>query len=591
RNLTAARRRVTADSAVATLRLAARGAALPECPSTMRGSRLGSLWPLALAMAAHGQMPDMHGRPVEIGVPESLQGEPVELQKRAMDGPMVVEGEDVPIQINATKAYEQHLLMPSAMDHEKVPDENVAEDQAGLLARHNLQEHEVDWQGTDDTPTCRQWALQGECIRNPQFMWVTCSKACGSLPYADADLNECPGWANAGECEKNPVFMFERCNKSCVDSARESLNRREDIPRPNPHLAADLGPQEGSRLRTFLPIFCGIGLLLVGGSALCIAFAPALTAKQEALEDDLTRLKVRITRRFPKLAPVLASFSITRVGVGFICLYYINEALTTNPVLAAWLPFGSASDGVWQQHVAWVDATNLGGGAAAIVCIIGLYTVPSAFVMMADTLVDSYLLLERILYGFLYGRGLYVNELMAKKFSLLGCVALLIASAVQANERSSSGLSGMLLEAPTLSNRLSVALLFGRLLIAVLFLYVGLSELHRLLFQPFTPYLPGDGHDVVWPKAVELILAVPFILGFQTVAVSRLLAASLVLEALYAWSWWRIPGDEGSFAHHRRAIHYREHFVTNVATAGGLLLLQKIGAGRYTVDELFKKKD
>ena len=105
--------------------------------------------------------------------------------------------------------------------------------------------------------------------------------------------------------------------------------------------------------------------------------------------------------------------------------------MQTNPVLAAWLPFGSASDGVWQQHVAWVDATNLGGGAAAIVCIIGLYTVPSAGVMMADTLVDSYLLLERILYGFLYGRGLYVNELMAKKFSLLGCVALLIASAVQ----------------------------------------------------------------------------------------------------------------------------------------------------------------
>ena len=34
-----------------------------------------------------------------------------------------------------------------------------------------------------------------------------------------------------------------------------------------------------------------------------------------------------------------------------------------------------------------------------------------------------------------------------------------------------------------------------------------------------------------------------------------------------------------------------EHFVTNVATAGGLLLLQKIGAGKYTVDELLKKKD
>ena len=42
---------------------------------------------------------------------------------------------------------------------------------------------------------------------------------------------------------------------------------------------------------------------------------------------------------------------------------------------------------------------------------------------------------------------------------------------------------------------------------------------------------------------------------------------------------------------HRRAIHSREHFATNIATAGGLLLLQKMGAGKYTVDELMKKKD
>ena len=158
-----------------------------------------------------------------------------------------------------------------------------------------------------------------------------------------------------------------------------------------------------------------------------------------------------------------------------------------------------------------------------------------------------------------------------------------------ANEKAS--FPGLLLEATQLSTSLSVALLIGRLLIAFLFLYVGLGELHRLLFQPYTPYLPGDGHDVVWPKAVELLLALPFILGVKTVAVSRLLAASLVLEALYAWSWWTIPGDADSFAHHRRAIHYREHFVTNIGTAGGLLLLQKIGGGKYTVDELLKKTD
>ena len=87
----------------------------------------------------------------------------------------------------------------------------------------------------------------------------------------------------------------------------------------------------------------------------------------------------------------------------------------------------------------------------------------------------------------------------------------------QARSRKSS--FGLLLDAETLSTRTSLALLLSRLLIAVLFLFVGLSELHRLLFQPFTPYLPGDGHDVVWPKAVELLLAIPFTLGFKTTLV------------------------------------------------------------------------
>jgi len=136
--------------------------------------------------------------------------------------------------------------------------------------------------------------------------------------------------------------------------------------------------------------------------------------------------------------------------------------------------------------------------------------------MMADTLADSYLLLWLVGMQWLSGRGLYVNELMAKKLSLLGCVAMMIATHNQANERSSSSfLSRGLLEVSALSNNISIAVLIGRLLIAVLFVYVGLHELHRLFFEPFTPYLPGDGHDVVWPKAVELLLAVPFILGFE----------------------------------------------------------------------------
>ena len=119
--------------------------------------------------------------------------------------------------------------------------------------------------------------------------------------------------------------------------------------------------------------------------------------------------------------------------------------------------------------------------------------------MLADTVVDSYLLVTRIAWQWLFGRGLYINELMAKKFSLLGCVALMIASIAQAS--SQTAFSGMLLESRGTSNRISLALLFGRLLIAVLFLYVGLSELHRLLFQPFTVRPPHSGPSYHrWPS-------------------------------------------------------------------------------------------
>ena len=42
---------------------------------------------------------------------------------------------------------------------------------------------------------------EGECIRNPQFMWMSCVHACNSLKYADAEA-DCAGWARMGECEK-----------------------------------------------------------------------------------------------------------------------------------------------------------------------------------------------------------------------------------------------------------------------------------------------------------------------------------------------------------------------------------------------------
>ena len=446
---------------------------------------------------------------------------------------------------------------------------------------------------SDDNPLCVSWAQDGECIRNPQFMWVGCPHACQSQTYVDVET-DCPSWASNGECEKNVDFMLQMCNASCLAEARKPKN--VDMHR-NPHLGSE---EDGRahRAATFLPVFLIVAAVLAGVCYAGTLYGGALMGSQEEIEERVALQRVRLRRKLPpRLVGVLDRLSMTRVAVCFICAYYVNEAFTllqTNPLLANWMPFGS--DGLWQQHYfPLVDLSNLVGGGAALLAIYG--TPPKVqlwcgALMLGDTLVDSFQIVQRVQYTYLRGRGLYINELMAKKFSLLGCVGLMLATAVQAGRRQAT-YSGMLLESAVgeLSNRLSIALLLTRLLIAVLFLYVGLSELYRLLFEPFTPYLPGDGHDVVWPKAVELILSVPFVLGWRTAVVSRLLAASLLLEALYAWSWWRIPGDDGGFSSHRRAIHYREHFVTNVATAGGLMLLQQIGAGKYTVDELLKKGD
>lgn len=51
-------------------------------------------------------------------------------------------------------------------------------------------------------------------------------------------------------------------------------------------------------------------------------------------------------------------------------------------------------------------------------------------------------------------------------------------------------------------------------------MYVGVSEVGRILAGR-TPYAQGDAHDTLWPKVVELLLVLPFILGYRTRAVCQ----------------------------------------------------------------------
>lgn len=74
-----------------------------------------------------------------------------------------------------------------------------------------------------------------------------------------------------------------------------------------------------------------------------------------------------------------------------------------------------------------------------------------------------------------------------------------------------------------------------------------------------------------------------------------MLAATLLLESLLVWTFWRSDLDllrVHNVGQELRVLsHMREHFCTNAAVAGGLLLLQEHGGGKYTLDEYMKKQD
>ncbi|KAK9845381.1 hypothetical protein WJX81_005067 [Elliptochloris bilobata] len=83
---------------------------------------------------------------------------------------------------------------------------------------------------------------------------------------------------------------------------------------------------------------------------------------------------------------------------------------------------------------------------------------------------------------------------------------------------------------------------------------------------------------------LQAVLAVPFAFGYRTAAVARLLALLLLLEAVVCWPAWT------TYPTWHYQAHVRSHFCTNLGVAGGLVLLQSVGAGSFTVDRLLQKK-
>ena len=220
---------------------------------------------------------------------------------------------------------------------------------------------------------------------------------------------------------------------------------------------------------------------------------------------------------------------------------------------------------------------------AALACALGVRTRWAAGILTVDMLKEDAELIYRGVVA-LVTRGTRPNELMVKKTSLLGCIALVFIGAGKAAEgkaasarrNSSAGALTDERAAPVASRRASAVLLLGRLLLAALFLYVGTGQLSRIRSRS-TAWShrvdPTDGHDNNW-LILELALALPFAAGFKTRPVTLGLAGTLTAEALTCWRFWRFRADaaRGAWAL-GKYIHARSHFVTNLSVAGGLLLL------------------
>jgi len=89
----------------------------------------------------------------------------------------------------------------------------------------------------DTHEQCMEWAGEGECEKNREFMMKNCRRSCNNAAIAESktsrdkeepqygedgdDTHEsCDFWARQGECEKNPGWMWKNCLKSCREHGK-----------------------------------------------------------------------------------------------------------------------------------------------------------------------------------------------------------------------------------------------------------------------------------------------------------------------------------------------------------------------------------
>jgi putative oxidoreductase len=122
-------------------------------------------------------------------------------------------------------------------------------------------------------------------------------------------------------------------------------------------------------------------------------------------------------------------------------------------------------------------------------------------------------------------------------------------------------------------------LLVGRLLMAALFLTVGIPKMLGG-YEGFAKYVGGLG--MPYPEimaivgiAIEVLVPIALILGIYPRISALLLIAFVVVATVLAHRFWEFPADQ--------LANQRNHFLKNVAVIAGLLFYYVSGPGAFAL--------
>jgi len=410
---------------------------------------------------------------------------------------------------------------------------------------------------------CTVRVQQRECVTNPMFMDKDCADECNHLTFVDINPRHCVRQKHICFAQKESVrenFIFNECNKTC----RHRYRTIERI----------LAPSDLQVLiHAMLPTVYSLTLVALVCYQLLIRKSNTLMLMLERLKQSgsFTSLAERGQAALIFLCDnqeKIGGFGPNAVGRLFVCGYFLVEGGYIFGMMAVLVYIGPPNSPKLLNYCTMM---------------IFFYSFAEAIFTVIKGLV-----LSRTSEEVLEEHHVIIDaELMTKKLAMFGVSMLFLQSSSVIGRAQKASVLGTTGTDEERSGTHEGLLLFGRLFMALGFCFVAFWETNRLMQGKV--HDPPDGHDILWPKVVQLLLVVPFILGFKTNAVTQLLALSLVLEAMTVWHFWHeMYSDMPSMFH---ALHSKDHFATNVAVAGGLFLLQEEGGGKYTLDAYMKKKD